>query len=220
MKDGFGILLSFGYVVLVLALAKKAEARGWTSPFVTRMWVQFQVGSWVLPTFFLFDHWYTAIVPPFCFVWVNLYLARKRAFSFDTKEMGYGTVYFPISLVILLTLFWESSFRCYASAGGLVMAWGDPLAALIGKRWGAHRYPVGQKQKSIEGTLAMAGGAFAACWVSFSLFEAWTFREMVVSSGILTVFSASVESFLSRGLDNLAVPLGTAWLGYFLFARF
>ena len=220
MKDILGILFSFAYVILVLTFAKKVEAKGWMSPFATRKGVHLLVGSWILPTFFLFDHWYTAIVPPFCFVWANLYLVRKHAFSFETKETGYGAVYFPISFVFLLTFFWGDAVRSYAALGGLAMAWGDPLAALIGKRWGFHRYPLGQTQKSFEGTLAMAGGAFIACLVSFLLFQSWTFKEIVVSSGILAVFSAIVESLSGRGLDNLTVPLGAAWLGYFLFARF
>ena len=220
MKDILGTILSFAYVILVLIIAKKVEAKGWVSPFAARKWVHLLVGSWILPTFFLFDHWYTAIVPPFCFIWANLYMARKRAFSFETEEAGYGTVYFPISFVFLLTLFWGDAVRGYAALGGLVMAWGDPLAALVGKRWGLHRYPIGQTQKSFEGTLAMGGGAFAACFVSFLLFQHWTFKEMVMSSGILAVFSAVVESLSGRGLDNLTVPLGAAWLSYFLFARF
>ena len=65
----------------------------------------------------------------------------------------------------------------------------------------------------------MIGGAFVASWVSFFLFQPGTFKEMAVWSSILAVFSAGVEAFSGRGLDNLTVPLGTAWFGYFLLMR-
>jgi len=219
VKEGGAIFFSFAYVILILMLAKKAEGKGWTSPFVTRKLVHLCVGSWILPTFFLFDHWFMAIVPPFCFIWANLALERKRFFSFEGKEKGYGAVYFPISFVLLLTLFWEGSLRAYASLGGLAMAWGDPLAALVGKRWGRHRYSTGGAQKSFEGSLAMLGGSFAACGVSFLLFQGGTLKEILIQSTLLATFATLMESISSRGLDNLTVPLGSAWAGYFLFTR-
>ncbi|MFH1857529.1 MAG: hypothetical protein ABH845_01310 [Candidatus Omnitrophota bacterium] len=219
MKEGWGILFSFVYVALVLSAAKQAEARGWISSYAVRKWIHLLVGSWILPTFFLFEHWYSAILPPFCFIWVNLYLERKRFFSFEARDQGFGAVYVPISFVLLLTLFWEDPFRAYASIGALSMAWGDAAAALIGKKWGRHTYTLGRTQKSLEGALAMWGGAAAGCIVSFLLFRPLPFRELVIQSAILASVAALLESFAGRGLDNLTVPLGSAWAGVLLFVR-
>ena len=218
MKDGWGILLSFGYVIFILILAKRIEKKRWASPFVARKWVHLAVGSWVLPTFFLFDWWFMAIVPPFCFIWANLYLERKRFFSFGSEEGGYGTIYFPISFVLLLTFFWSPSLRVYACLGVLAMAWGDSLAAVVGKKWGHHHYAIGRTLKSFEGSLAMLGGTFVACWVSFLLFQPGSFKTMAIQSGVLAVVATLLESFSVRGLDNLTVPLGTAWIGVLLFS--
>lgn len=221
MKDGIGIFFSFAYVLLVLIVAKKSEARGWASPFVTRKLVHLFVGSWIVPTFFLFNHWFTAIVPPFSFIWVNLYFVRRRFFSFEMKERGYGTVYFPISVVFLLTFFWETSVRLCACVGGLVMAWGDPLAAIVGKRWGRHGHHIGGVEKSFEGSCAMWGGAFVASWVGFLLFQPTaTLERSLVQSGLIAFVATLLESFTPRGLDNITVPLGSAWLSYLLLARF
>ena len=220
MKDGWGIFFSFAYVILILIIAKRAEVKGWVSPFAARKLIHLFVGSWILPTFFLFDHWFMAILPPFCFIWVNLYLERKRFFSFEKREAGYGTVYFPISFVLLLTLFWEEPLRLYACFGGLSMAWGDSLAALVGKIWGRHRYSIGQTQKSLEGSLAMMGSAFGACLVSFLIFQPGPFQERIVQSGLIAVVATVTESLFGRGIDNMAVPLGSAGFGYFLLTRF
>lgn len=220
MKDILGLFLSFAYVVLVLAGAKGAEGKGWSTPFVTRKLVHLLVGSWIIPTFFLFDHWVAAALPPFCFIWINLYLEKKRLFSLGSHRPDYGTVYFPISFVLLLIFFWEEPLRVFACLGALGMAWGDALAALVGKRWGRHRYgPIGM-QKSLEGSLAMGAGAFLASFVSLLLFQPGTFQTMILRS-VLSAFVATVlESFSRRALDNLTVPLGSAWAGYLIFTRF
>jgi len=218
MQEMWGILFSFLYVIAILLIATVMEAKEWLSPYVARKFVHFLVGSWILPTFFLFDHWYMAIIPPFCFIWANLYLERKRLFSFEMRE-GYGTVYFPISFLLLLIFFWDPSLRVYAVLGGLIMAWGDPMAALIGRRWGKHRYPRGQIYKSFEGSAAMAVTAFVACFVSFAVFQPSALWNTVAWSLLLAGLATLIEAFSGRGLDNLTVPLGTAWIGYLLFVN-
>lgn len=220
MKDGWGIFFSFAYVLLILSFSRRMESGGKLSPFVVRKLTHLFVGSWILPTFFLFRHWFMAILPPFCFIWMNLYLERKRFFSFETREGGYGTVYFPISFVLLLTLFWEEPLRVCALLGGLTMAWGDSLAALVGTRWGRHRYSVGRTHKSLEGSLAMWGGSFLASFVAFSLFHPDSFSTIALQSGLLALVATCLESFATRGIDNLTVPLGSAWIGYLFVTRF
>ncbi|MBI4435813.1 MAG: hypothetical protein HY590_00140 [Candidatus Omnitrophica bacterium] len=216
MEEGWGVLLSFAYVMAILSLAKGAEGKGWVSPFTARKLVHLFVGSWVLPTFFLFDHWFIAIVPPFSFVWVNLYLERKRFFSFGTTDRNFGAVYFPISFVILLTFCWEGPLRLFASVGILGMAWGDPLAALAGKRWGRHRYRLGGAEKSLEGSAMMWGGTFLGGLVSFLLFQPGPLQGTLAYSGIVATVATLVEAVSGRGMDNLTVPLGSAALCYFL----
>ena len=216
MGEGWGVLFSFAYVASILFLAKGAEGKGWMSPFAARKFVHLFVGSWVLPTFFLFDHWFMAIIPPFSFVWVNLYLERKRFFAFGTTDRNFGSVYFPVSFVILLALCWEEPLRLFAAVGILGMAWGDSLAAFVGKRWGRHRYRIGGVEKSFEGSAAMWAGAFVASLLSFLLFHPGPLQQSVLWSGILAPVAAVVEAFCGRGMDNLAVPLGSAALCYFL----
>jgi len=218
MTEGWGVFLSFLYVGAVLWVVKKGETR-WYSPFTARKLIHLFVGTWVLPSFFLFRHWYVAILPPFAFIWINLLLERRRFFSFGASEVGFGTVYFPMSCVILLVLFWAEPLRLCAGCGALALAWGDSLAALVGKKWGRHRYTVKRTEKSFEGSLAMAGGTFAGCVVSFLLFQPRPFETIVFWSASIALLASILESISTRGLDNLTVPLGSAWAAYLLTTR-
>src|SRR4028119_457696 len=67
-----------------------------------------------------------------------------------------GTFFYAISIGILIAWFWPLQQYQYAAIGILVMTWGDGLAALIGQKFGKHRYQVLGIQKSWEGSLTMA----------------------------------------------------------------
>ncbi len=218
MWEGWALCISFLYVLAVLAAAKQAEQRKLASSFVLRKLAHLLVGSWVLPAYFLFEHWWMAVIPPFCFVWANLYLEKRRFFSFEEGE-GYGTVYFPISIVFLFTLFWEMPLRPYACSGILAMAWGDPLAAIVGTKWGRLRFPFAAGRKTVEGSLVMLGGSFLAGWVSLALFQGGSLEEIWMPSFSLAAVATLMELFAGRGLDNLTVPLATALSGYLFFVR-
>ncbi|MEY2858768.1 MAG: hypothetical protein RLZZ74_3081, partial [Cyanobacteriota bacterium] len=71
---------------------------------------------------------------------------------------SFGTLFYAISMGILAACFWLNTPQ-YAVIGILVMAWGDGMAAIIGQRFGRHKYQIGEVTKSWEGSLAMAGSA-------------------------------------------------------------
>lgn len=89
----------------------------------------------------------------------------------------------------------------------LYLAFGDTLAALIGKRWGKHRIVKG---KSLEGSLA----CFAACLVVGSFFFSWPLA-------ILGAFIATVIELIPWPLnDNFWMQLITTAALTFLITFF
>jgi dolichol kinase len=85
-----------------------------------------------------------------------------------------------------------------AAAAMTDLVLGDAAAALVGRRWGQHRYG----EKSVEGSLA----CFAVCWLATAL--------LVPGRTVAVLASACVATLLEArplGLDdNLAMPLGAA----------
>ena len=80
------------------------------------------------------------------------------------------------------------------------MGLGDGMAALVGTKWGKHKYKVLKVgEKSVEGTFSMFMASFlvvyaiSPCGVVISLFVA--------------LFSSLVENISPSGVDNATVPI-------------
>jgi len=126
-----------------------------------------------------------------------------------------GTFFYAVSIGILVAWFWHIQQPQYAAIGIMVMAWGDGLAALIGQRFGKHKYKVLGAQKSWEGSLTMAIISYTiSSLILFSVEGNIWF--IWVASLIIAIVSTSLEAFSLLGIDNLTVPLGSAAVAFFL----
>ncbi|OKH56285.1 phosphatidate cytidylyltransferase [Calothrix sp. HK-06] len=126
-----------------------------------------------------------------------------------------GTFFYAVSIGILVAWFWYINQPCYAALGILIMAWGDGSAALIGKRFGKHKYIVLGGQKSWEGSLSMTFVSFVISSLILYSVQGNIWQTWVVSL-IVAVVATVLESFSFLGIDNLTVPLGSAALAFFL----
>lgn len=97
-------------------------------------------------------------------------------------------------------------------AGVLVLGFGDPVAGLIGRRWGRTKLVNG---RSLEGTAAFAVVSFVAVFVMFVLWHGSTPLEtMLAVCLVASVGGALTELFARRIDDNFAIPLvvgATVW---------
>ncbi len=78
---------------------------------------------------------------------------------------------------------------------------GDTLAALVGRRYGKHKF----RGKSLEGSLACLFGTIVVAFVGYELFD------LPLAVGILGAFVATVVEAIPDFVDdNLSVPLVSA----------
>lgn len=105
-----------------------------------------------------------------------------------------SSTWYNLGVILTLALFGLPA----ALTGILVLAWADPTASWIGRRWGRRPFLGG----SVEGTLVFVGVAFAIVAVRHSLLAA------AVTAPVLGV----VERRSWPLDDNLAVPLAGAAL--------
>ena len=126
-----------------------------------------------------------------------------------------GTFFYAVSMGILVAWFWHIEQPQYAAIGIMVMAWGDGLAALIGQRFGKHKYQVLGAQKSWEGSLTMALVSFAISSLILLSVQGNLWQTWVVSLAI-ALAATSLEAISFLGIDNLTVPLGSATLAFLL----
>lgn len=119
-----------------------------------------------------------------------------RAFSFlasprEEKKLASST-WFTLSALLVLAIF----PRAYALAGILVLAWADPAANIVGRRWGKIPF----MQGTVRGTTAFAVAGFLALLI----FVPW--KPAVIAAVVAALMEASPLDLD----DNLIVPLTVA----------
>ncbi|MFN6478074.1 SEC59/DGK1/VTE5 family protein [Nostoc sp. DedQUE07] len=126
-----------------------------------------------------------------------------------------GTFFYSISFGILVAWFWYLQQPQYAALGILVMTWGDGLAALIGQRFGKHKYKVFGTEKSWEGSLTMMLVSYVVSSLILVGTQGNSWQTWAVSL-LVAVIATGLEAVSFLGIDNLTVPLGSAALAFFL----
>ena len=196
-----------------MAIAEGLRRSGAVTFDLSRKIIHVGIGTWIVPTALLFDSPYWAAALPAVFVVLNAVSYRFKLVRAMDEEAGdnLGTILFPLSFALLIVLFWnQEGGRAALTAGILVLAWGDAAAALIGKRWGKHRYRVGSGYRSWEGSFAMFVFSGLAIFVAGQWLGADSYSIAAIVGG--AALATILEGTSLWGLDNLFVPLGTTLL--------
>ncbi len=211
LSDLLSLLIAFLYVSALIAIAEVLH-HVWRVPVdITRKIVHVGVGMAAIALTIVFRDWYIAIIGPLAFILVNYVSYRVNLFrGIETGEQGQiGTVYFPLSFVILTPLLWSQPALLAASM--MPLTWGDAAAAILGKRFGAHKFTVFSQSSSVEGALAMFVCSLLGTFFSLLLFGQTMFPSFALA--VVTAFIATlVEALSPRGIDNLTVPIASAVL--------
>jgi len=126
----------------------------------------------------------------------------------DVGRHSYGTTAYGAAITLLLLTFWPQQ-RDAVCAGVLVMALGDGLAGLVGPLWPSPSWQVWGQRKSLLGTTTMAAASLAA----LALVAAAAPSAPGISTLLLIALVATaLEQVAWLGLDNLTVPIVSAWL--------
>mgnify|MGYP006281721959 CR=1 FL=1 len=206
LDDLDAMVISSVYVFGILALAEIARRRG-VPRSVTRKIVHVGIGTWVIPTFLLFDHRLWAVIPPACFVVVNALSFRFHLIrSVEGETANVGTILYPISVACALGFFWPEPWPVVGAASILVMAWGDAAASLVGRRHGRRIYRAWGHPRSLEGSAAMLGVGFVGILASFVALGEPVDGGVLVAALIAATVATGFEAVSLWGFDNLLVP--------------
>lgn len=112
-----------------------------------------------------------------------------------------SATWYTLAILILAWCFDHT----YGVIGVAVLGLGDPMAALIGRKWGQIKLIGG---RSLEGSLAFVAFGFAAAWATTALWHPELGFEVAL---VAAVFGAAAELLTLRIDDNLAVPVAAAF---------
>lgn len=227
-SDAIALAISYAYATGLLVFGEVLRLWG-VKPELTRKVIHIGAGMWVFGVLLLFDRWQFGILPFATFIVINYLLYRYRAIgAMDTEDSSPGTIYFAISVTLLFGLLWRPDGPVdrvpIAAAGVMAMTWGDALAALIGKRFGQHRYHVAQSDRTLEGSATMFVASAIAIFLVLLLLPGSFLSPLSIPlsvgrsllAALVSALGATiVEAVSPHGTDNLSVPLVAAtvvWL--------
>ncbi len=223
LHDIKGVVISIIFVVLILILSELIRKLGKFSTEFTRKLVHIGVSHWWLIAMFLINDLVYAIIPPILFIILNYYSYKKdliKSMERGQDKSDLGTVYFPVSLLVLILLTWNggllgADLKHLGALGILVMGYGDGFAALIGEKFGRLKFKIFSTVKSIEGSIAMFVFSFAVSTVILGIFAGFDFNTIRIGFA-LAIVATLIEAYTPYGLDNLTVPILITLVAYYL----
>lgn len=142
-----------------------------------------------------------------------LLLLRRLSLGplYGVQRLSFGEILFPVGVAILFRLSADQLGVYLAALGTLTFA--DTAGALVGQRYGRHRYRTTAGRKSVEGSLAVFGVSFL---ITLICFREGDWMKTFLIAGMVGVVAAMVEGILGAGMDNLILPLSVFGLFHFL----
>ena len=123
----------------------------------------------------------------------------------DVERKSYGTLFYCLSLFILICLFWDKDPYALIT-GFFIMTFGDGLAGLIGKSFNSKSWIFFKQKKSLLGTLTMfLTSLIVVCSIGYFQQNSFYLNYFVIAS-LATV----LEQFSILGVDNFIVPISSA----------
>jgi len=129
----------------------------------------------------------------------------------DVERKSYGTLFYCLSLFILIYLFWDKDPYALIS-GFFIMTFGDGLAGLIGKSFNSKSWIFFKQKKSLYGTITMfLTSLIVVCSIGYSQQNSLNLNYFTIA-----FIATLLEQFSILGIDNLIVPISSALFFNFL----
>ena len=129
----------------------------------------------------------------------------------DVERKSYGTLFYCLSLFILIYLFWDKDPYALIS-GFFIMTFGDGLAGLIGKSFNSKSWIFFKQKKSFYGTITMfLTSLIVVCSIGYSQQNSLNLNYFTIA-----FIATLLEQFSVLGIDNFIVPISSALFFNFL----
>lgn len=212
----------FGFI----AFAEWSRAKlGW-SPELNRKLVHILVGTLVFFTPFFFTSNRPLIWMAVLFIAINYLSVRadKLKGMHGTERTSYGTVFYPLTFLILAITCWQNH-KVVLMLAMLILALPDALAAIVGENIKKPRtYQLTSEKKSVEGSLTLFLSTFVIIALLLPLIDhidgfTISFLDTLWIALIVSTIVIPLEALSSRGSDNLSAPLGAAFVLHYMFTH-
>ena len=210
LHDPALVLVSIPAIGALVALILRAGRSAHLSALVQRRWLHVGVGTATIAILPMFHSQGWALVPPVAFLILNA-TPRGRAWLAPFATLGQGSRglwTFPLGVALAILVYWEDADRSAILAGCAALAYADPVAAIVGTRWGQRRLARWGSGRTLEGSMAF----FVVCALSTGAVA------MITGNGVFpwrmgvgcALVGAAAEALTPSGWDNVAIPVVVA----------
>ena len=133
------------------------------------------------------------------------YIYRLFPIIEDIDRKSFGTLFYCLSLFILISFFWEEDPSSLV-VGVFIMTFGDGLAGLLGKNFKSRNWSIFNQKKSLIGTATMF---LVSLIITGSLAYVGS-HEISFYLPLIALLATIIEQFSIAGIDNLFVPIVSA----------
>ncbi|MCR5731513.1 MAG: hypothetical protein K6G51_01025 [Sphaerochaetaceae bacterium] len=204
-----GLILSLVFLVAIIALGFLAKLSGRFSPESVRKIIHIGVSNWILISAKYLSTFWVTLLGPILFTLLNtlfVYSGASKVLGMGDRKRDNGLIYFPISIIVLYLLKYSNVIALEdVVLGVLVMGYGDGLAALIGKKFGSHKFSLMKANKSVEGCLVMF---VVTCILTLVIKNTELSKVLIIA-----IVATLLEAITPLGFDNITVPIITGLLG-------
>jgi uncharacterized protein (TIGR00297 family) len=220
----FGAAL-IGIVLFIIAAETLRKRFGWQPEF-SRKLVHILTGVMILFTPFVFTSYQPLVWMALLFVMVTTLGIRSGRLKgiHDTRRKSYGTVFYPLTFLILVLCFWESH-KVIVISSMMILAFADAAAAIVGENLRCpHEYRLCGDKKSLEGSAVMFASSFLIITLILPLLGGIdglniSWPAALWAGFAVALIATAMEALSSSGSDNVSAPLGAAFVLHFLLTR-
>jgi len=199
-SDVIGLILVYGYIALLLIISEKVMNK---YPTFSRKFLHIMVGNvlFILPLFTSKFVMTFIVAAPFILLTflMSPYSPFKLNDRISSPGHGLGLVYYAVSWTILAFFFFDQPW--IIAVGIVAMSYGDGMAALIGEKYGKHRYRIFGDKKSFEGSIAMFLVIIATLWIVLVYYHVTIDNLLIIP--IVALIATIFEGITPKGLDNI-----------------
>ncbi len=208
---GIFLIIILGFVGFSEVLRKSFNISGEN----TRQFVHIGVGLLVIFSPFLF----VSPLPPAVLAGIFIILnalainAGQMKGMHTTERFSLGTVFFPVSFLVLILFYWVSN-PAILIIGMLIMTLSDPLASIVGTKAKYSRtFSFWKDAKSVSGSAAVFISAFLIIIITLPILlklgdnPGISLTRLFLIGFSVAIIAALSESISFAGSDNLSLPL-------------
>lgn len=225
--DIIATILSIGILTLIVKINSILQEKELLPSNITRKLVHILAGpvyiiTWLLFTGGIYSRYFAMLVPLLFvvkFAGVGLGLMKDDDLVHSTSRTGNprellgGTLHYSL-IMVLCTLFIFDTGRGNFNPSSLViigiLAGGDGLADIMGRKWGQKKFGWGGAQKSFVGSLGMLMGSFGTSLLLiliFSLKGQIDLQSTLLPLLIMSLVATFVEALSPKDIDNITITI-------------